>query len=97
MTVVRVAREGPRADDQAALVGDSDTGFDAEFVGLPGFALADAFDFRRMPGVKRVFVLRLLLLDAFGPFEQGVQIGDGARRFTVTVRPPPSFRRIAVG
>ena len=33
------------------------SGLDAEFVGLLGFTLADAFDFRCMQGVKLAFVL----------------------------------------
>ena len=58
VTVVGVAGEGPRPDHQAALMGYGDTGLDAELVGFPGFAFADAFDFRRMQGVQLVFVLR---------------------------------------
>ncbi len=82
MAVVGIAGESPSSDHQAALVGHGNTGFNAELVGLSCFALADAFDFRRMQGVKLVLVLRLLLADTFGAFEQDVQMGDGARRFT---------------
>ena len=75
--VVRIAGEAAGADHQAALVGDDDTGLDAELVALAGFAFADAFHFRGMQGVELVLVVGLLRADAFGAFEQCVQTGDG--------------------
>ena len=82
MTIVGVAGEGARPNHQAALVGHGDVGLDSELMGFAGFALADAFDFRCMQGVELVLVLRLLPADAFGPFEQCVQVGDGTERCT---------------
>ena len=79
VTVVRVAGKGSGTDHQAALVGHGDTGLDAKLVGLPGFALADALDFRCMQGIQLVLVLRLLLADALGTLKQRLQMGDGAR------------------
>jgi len=81
VTVVGIAGERSCSDHQAALVGHGDTGLDPELVGFPGFALADALDFRCMQGVQLVLVLRLLLADTLGTLKQRVQMGDGARRF----------------
>ena len=55
VTVVGIAGERPCPDHQAALMGDGDTGLDAELIGFACFALGDAFDFRRMQGVQLVF------------------------------------------
>jgi len=46
MAIVRVAGERPRTDDQPLLLRNRETDLDTELVGLSGFALADAFDFR---------------------------------------------------
>lgn len=40
--IVRIAEEGPGADEQPTLVGDDDAGLDTGFAALAGFALADA-------------------------------------------------------
>jgi len=77
VTVVRVAGEGPGADDQTTLVGDEDAGLDAEFVALARLAFADALNFGGMQGVKLVLVVDLLRADAFGALEQRVQTSDG--------------------
>lgn len=79
-------KNSPLSEHKAALVGYDDAGLDAEFIGFPGFAFADAFDFRGMQGVKFVLVFGLLLADAFCPFEQGVQMGDGHRRLAGRAR-----------
>ena len=81
VTIVRVAGKGPCPNHQAAFVGHGDTGLDAELVGLAGFALADALNFRCMQGVQLVFVLGLLLADALGTLKQRVQMGDCIRGF----------------
>jgi hypothetical protein len=70
VSVIGVAREGSGSHHQAALVRDGDAGLDAKFVGLAGFAFANALDLRRVQGVELVLVLRLLGADALGTFQQ---------------------------
>ena len=81
VTVVGIAGKGSCPNHQATLVGHGNTGLDAELVRFPGFALADALDFRRMQGVQLILVLGLLLADALGTLKQRVQMGDSIRRF----------------
>ena len=81
MPVVGVAGEGACAHHQTALVRDGNAGLNAELVGLPGFPLADALDFRGVQGVELVLVFSLLGTDALGPFQQGGQAGDRGRGF----------------
>ena len=66
VTVIGIAGKASCPDDQVAGGTDGDAGLHAELVGLPGFPLADAFDFLGVPGVKLVLVLGLLVHQPFG-------------------------------
>lgn len=90
MPVVGIARKGSCTDHQAALVGDGNTGFDTEFVGLPRFALADAFNFRGMQGIELVLVFPLLRTNSLGTLNQGVQPMHQDRRFAACRRQFPA-------
>ncbi len=74
MTIIGIAGEGFCTDHQAVLVRDRDAGLDTEFVRLARFALADAFDFRRMQCIEFVFVFRLLPVNPLCSLQQRVQM-----------------------
>lgn len=53
-----IARQAAHAHDQTFPVRRRDRGLDAKLVGLPGFALGNAFNFRGVQAVKLVLVFR---------------------------------------
>lgn len=71
--VVRIAGEGTRADDQAALLGDRHARLHAEFIRLSGFTLADTFDLGRVQRVQLCLVLRTLPPDPPGARQPRIQ------------------------
>ena len=79
VTVIRIARERAGADHQPVLVGHGNADLDPEFVGLPGFAFANALDFRGMQRIELVLVFALLRADALSTFEQQIEPADRAR------------------
>jgi len=79
--VKRVAGEGSGPHHQPALVRDRQADLDAELVGLPGLALADALDFRRVQCVQLALVAGALGVNAFGA---------AARPRAAPVRPAPT-------
>jgi len=69
LAIVRIAREASGSHDQSPFRGDRNANLHPKLVRLAGFALTDAFHFRRVPGVEFVFVFRRLAAQTFG-FQQ---------------------------
>jgi len=65
VAVVGIAGQGLGVEDElaalAASVGGGERDLDAELVGRPGLALADALGLRRMPGIELPAALAMLL------------------------------------
>lgn len=78
VAVVGVARHGAHAHHQAFLQRGGDADLDAEFVGCPGFALADALHLGCVQRVELVLVLGALAQDTARALQQVLDLG--ARR-----------------
>jgi hypothetical protein len=67
VAVVRIAVQRPRLQDEVPALGrmqiGGDGNFATEFVRGPRFAFADAFHFRRVPGIEIALVTALLMRD----------------------------------
>lgn len=77
VAIVRVARHGAHAHDQAFLQRGGDADLHAELVRRPGFSLADALHLGRVQGVQLVLVLRALGQDVTGALQQVLHLGLG--------------------